>query len=199
MSKTHANPFNNSGTTFQQRSPSTASPDKQVYFGTLDSIPEQTVSNKSSLLDQVPDSLHGSLNNNKSLQPSRVDENLTRTSVHTRDSKNSAAQNMLNNMSHASQKTIQTTQLNHLILSPVMDFAKKANRPDIFKLNMTPKFHFYRDEVGEKMMPREKPHAFSFNIQKGFDLKGHPPRHRSVTRLNDRVSLLPPGSMPNSF
>jgi hypothetical protein len=45
-----------------------------------------------------------------------------------------------------------------------MDFAKKANRPDIFKLNMTPKFHFYRDEIGEKMLPREKPHAFSYQI-----------------------------------
>jgi hypothetical protein len=45
-----------------------------------------------------------------------------------------------------------------------MDFAKKANRPDIFKLNMTPKFQFYRDEIGEKMLPREKPHAFSYKI-----------------------------------
>lgn len=74
-----------------------------------------------------------------------------------------------------------------------MDFAKKANRPDIFKLNMTPKFHFYRDEIGEKMLPREKPHAFSYQIQKGFEANGHAPKSRSVNRLDDRVSLLPPG------
>jgi hypothetical protein len=72
-------------------------------------------------------------------------------------------------MAQVTQKVIQTTQLNHLIASPVTEFCKRANRPDIFKLNMTPKFHFYRDQIGEKMIPKQSPSHFSYSIIKGLD------------------------------
>lgn len=80
-----------------------------------------------------------------------------------------------------------------------MDFAKKANRPDIFKLNMTPKFHFYRDEVGERMLSRQAPSTFSYNVLNKFDERGHPQRAKSINKMEERHSLLPLGNLKGSL
>ena len=61
-------------------------------------------------------------------------------------------------------KKIQSSEFNNLIISPLMKHCKHATRPEIFKLEMKPKFQFYRDEVSEKIVINETPKQCSFNI-----------------------------------
>ncbi len=72
-----------------------------------------------------------------------------------------------------------------------MKHCKNANRPEIFKLEMKPKFLFYRDETSEKVLIKQTPKQCSFNIQKGLDERGDPPRSKSIIKMEDRISMIP--------
>ena len=130
--------------------------DKQY---TLDSIPELAQSSMTSAadltasiaLDKVPLQISKTFDTQKSISPSYNHNNSTQLLINTF-------------ASSITQKKLQATELNNLIISPVMQHCKNANRPEIFKLDMKPKFQFYRDEISEKMAVREKPEHFSFNI-----------------------------------
>jgi|LauGreDrversion4_2_1035121.scaffolds.fasta_scaffold291785_1 hypothetical protein len=78
------------------------------------------------------------------------------------------------------------------ILDQVLEFSKKQTCPDIFKYSTSPKVHFYRDHSGgERLKVFERPDQIALSGIKGFDSRGDPPRQKSVSRISDRVSLLP--------
>jgi hypothetical protein len=100
----------------------------------------------------------------------------------------------------ASLSPLKQHSISQLLLSnQVMDHAKSTTTaPEIFRLNnVTPKFHFYRDQAGgERMLPREMPKVFAYQVQNGYMPNGHPHKSRSITKMDERVSLLPPNATP---
>lgn len=98
----------------------------------------------------------------------------------------------------SSLSTFKQPSLSEMLLSnQVINHAKSTTTaPEIFRLNNTmPKFHFYRDQAGgERMMPREMPKVFAYQVQNGYMPNGHPHKSRSISKMDERVSLLPPNA-----
>lgn len=76
-------------------------------------------------------------------------------------------------------------------MDPVLEYCRKQTVPEIFKYEISPKVQFYRDHSGgERLKVIQSPQQIAINGIKGFDARGDPPKHVSISRLSDRISLL---------